>query len=532
MTKFNKILFDQIFCLNTAIKRTLSKKKGKCFAIFIDFERAFPNVPHKKLWNKLFEIGLSGKIIRLMKHLYDSSSTRIRLEHGNTENIDISIGLAQGEVLSPLFFSLYIADIEKILRNSGISGVKVSKQLDLQILLFADDMVVLAESEQQLQRKLNILREYFLSLDLKVNMSKTKVIVFRKGGRLKAGIQFWYGKERVDIVTEYTYLGVIFSQKGVFQKAAESFKKKGVVALASVWNTGFRGKITDWNSKIRLFESISLSCALYASQIWGLRYMDKMEELQMYFFKRLLGVERTVPGYLVRLETASPPFSLRVIKQAIKYWIKLMLMEEERYPRLCLEAMYKEWSDGNYNSTYNWVAQLHLCLQRLGFANFCKMDNIADMYAEIPHILTRIIDMKRQEDISAMHNSKRHSHYIKMWDDEMQPTKYLLLHLPQKHLNIIAQLRLNDGRIVHEKFRHSFDSDTLCGHCNIREEETVQHFLCKCRVFITRDELTGQFDTKNDDWPNLLNPSNREKCILLSEYAQIKLRLRKMMLEM
>ncbi|OXA46657.1 hypothetical protein Fcan01_18839 [Folsomia candida] len=242
-------------------------------------------------------------------------------------------------------------------------------------------------------------------------MSKTKVIVFRKGGRLKAGIQFWYGKERVDIVTEYTYLGVIFSQKGVFQKAAESFKKKGVVALASVWNTGFRGKITDWNSKIRLFESISLSCALYASQIWGLRYMDKMEELQMYFFKRLLGVERTVPGYLVRLETASPPFSLRVIKQAIKYWIKLMLMEEERYPRLCLEAMYKEWSD-------------------------------ADMYAEIPHILTRIIDMKRQEDISAMHNSKRHSHYIKMWDDEMQPTKYLLLHLPQKHLNIIAQLRI------------------------------------------------------------------------------------------
>lgn len=68
-------------------------------------------------------------------------------------------------------------------------------------------------------------------------------------------------------------------------------------------------------------------------------------------------------------------------------------------------------------STYNWVAQLHLCLQRVGFAFFYKMDNIADMYAEIPHILTRVIDMRRQEDTCAMNNSNRHSQYNETWEE-------------------------------------------------------------------------------------------------------------------
>lgn len=58
-------------------------------------------------------------------------------------------------------------------------------------------------------------------------------------------------------------------------------------------------------------------------------------------------------------------------------------------------------------------------------------------------------------------------------------------------------------------------------------------FLCMCRVFMgRRDKLTGQFDPRNGDWSNFLNPCNREKRRLVSECVQIKLRLRRLMLEM
>jgi len=50
-------------------------------------------------------------------------------------------GLAQGEVLSPLLFSLYIHDIEDELKKFGVRGIEISPQLELHILLYADDMV-------------------------------------------------------------------------------------------------------------------------------------------------------------------------------------------------------------------------------------------------------------------------------------------------------------------------------------------------------------------------------------------------------
>ncbi|OXA38446.1 hypothetical protein Fcan01_26781 [Folsomia candida] len=364
---------------------------------------------------------------------------------------------------------------------------------------------------------------------LLVNLSKTKVMVFRKGGRLKAGTKFSYGEESIEIVNEYVYLGVLFSQKGVFQKAAEMFKKKGIVALASVWKTLFQGKVTSWKSKIRLFESISLSCALYAVQIWGLRYVTKLEEMQAYFYKRLLGVERTVPGYLLRLETASPTFLLKVMKHTLAYWVKLICMDEDSYPKICFNALYKAWRDGSFIRQYNWVARLHTSLEKLGYGNFCHLDNIADIMADIPRILTRIIDTTRQEDVCNMQKSKRHGKYALMWDDELKPAKYLNFDLTYKQLSIIAQMRLNDGRVYHEKFRHVFNLQNSCTLCNLGEEETFQHFICACKIYPNRNRMGVHLNLSN--WPQCLRFDNREKCLQLAEFLQLNLRTRRMMIE-
>jgi hypothetical protein len=58
------------------------------------------------------------------------------------------------------------------------------------MLLFADDMVLLAKSPRALQLKINALRKYFEDLGLTINVEKTKVVIFRRGGRIQRGLQF------------------------------------------------------------------------------------------------------------------------------------------------------------------------------------------------------------------------------------------------------------------------------------------------------------------------------------------------------
>jgi hypothetical protein len=82
----------------------------------------------------------------------------------------------QGCVASPLLFTLYIADIVQLLKNSGISGVNLNDLYELHLLLFADDMVLLASSARALQLKINLRKGYFEGLGLKINVAKTKIV--------------------------------------------------------------------------------------------------------------------------------------------------------------------------------------------------------------------------------------------------------------------------------------------------------------------------------------------------------------------
>jgi hypothetical protein len=225
---------DQIFNLNTAIQIGTRNKKN-VFALFIDFQRAFPSIPHKKLWSKLHDLGVSPKMIRTFSIIYSKCNTRIRLDENLSSHIAITEGLMQGCVASPLLFTLYIADIVQLLKNSGISGVNFNDLYELQLLLFADDMVLLASSARALQLKINLLKGYFEGLGLKINVAKTKIVIYRRGGKLPANIAFQFGNEELEIAKKYRYLGIVFSSSCLFRKAAEDAKRKGMMALGSTW---------------------------------------------------------------------------------------------------------------------------------------------------------------------------------------------------------------------------------------------------------------------------------------------------------
>ena len=97
--------------------------------------------------------------------------------------------------------------------------------LKLFVLLYADDTVLFSDNASDLQLQLDIFFEYCSTWKLKVNTSKTKIIIF-SGGRLPQNINFIYDGNALEIVNELTYLGLNFSRTGSFMSAKKILVRK------------------------------------------------------------------------------------------------------------------------------------------------------------------------------------------------------------------------------------------------------------------------------------------------------------------
>ena len=97
--------------------------------------------------------------------------------------------------------------------------------------MFADDLVLLSKSATGLQTCLDNLHNYCSQWDLTVNLTKTKVIVFNKTGKLLQNFHFYYNQQEIEITRRYCYLGIVFNCAGTFVDAIERLVDQSRKAL-------------------------------------------------------------------------------------------------------------------------------------------------------------------------------------------------------------------------------------------------------------------------------------------------------------
>ena len=143
---------------------------------FIDFAKAFDCVDHNKLWKILKDMGIPDHLICLLRHLYAGQEATVRTGHGTTDWFQIGKGARQGCILSPSLFNFYA---EYIMRNAGLeeaqAGIKISGR-NINILRYADDTTLMAESEEELKSLLMKVKEESEKVGLKFNIQKIKIM--------------------------------------------------------------------------------------------------------------------------------------------------------------------------------------------------------------------------------------------------------------------------------------------------------------------------------------------------------------------
>jgi hypothetical protein len=139
--------------------KSLSVKK-RLYCCFVDYTiKAFDSVQRVMLWYKLYHIGVRCKLLQVIKSMYLNVTTCVQVDGFNYFTNEL--GLIQGEVLSPILFSLYVNDCEMAFINSTCSSIPLEvKDLNLFLLMYADDVVIFSESISWLQNMLDTLYEY------------------------------------------------------------------------------------------------------------------------------------------------------------------------------------------------------------------------------------------------------------------------------------------------------------------------------------------------------------------------------------
>ena len=218
--------FDALFKLRCYIVEGLSIPKTPVFAVFVDFSKAFDMVPRNLLLRKLATLHLiRGKILHVIAVILEFNLIQVFDGVSTSEKILQTRGVQQGDSLSPLLFILFISDLPILLREISCH---------LKSLLFADDLVLFSTSKEDIQRALDILCSFCKRNKMEVNLDKTKVLKFRRGGPFKE--VFLYDGNPVQHCSSYNYLGITLQATWCFSKHIKKVRAKAAAASYKIRN--------------------------------------------------------------------------------------------------------------------------------------------------------------------------------------------------------------------------------------------------------------------------------------------------------
>lgn len=350
---------DQIFLLNE-LTGLRTERKLCTYLTFVDVRKAYDRVWRPGLFLKLKEMGLGGKVSNVIEAMFQKVVRTILIDGALGEDFEVHAGVPQGSVLSPYLYAVYINGLHQELRDRGL-GVRAYGRL-VPLLLYADDIVLLARDAQEMKEMHRVLDDYARKWRFEVNHGKTSMVVVGSTGVVAARKQVqelaWtLCGSTISLVEEYKYLGVeMGAERGKWNSMLERrFKLAQVELNLTLWRGGGacglrpRTFVALWQAKCRpLLE--------YGAEVWegdgvSNKWVDKLERLQYTFAKAVLRLKGNPSAVGLRAELGLSLLQSRRQELKLRYWRKLCRADSSRLLSLVFRNRYAEAVAGQAKSS-------------------------------------------------------------------------------------------------------------------------------------------------------------------------------------
>jgi hypothetical protein len=303
----------------------------------------------------------------------------VKCDKGVSNPITSNMGVKQGCVCSPTLFNIYLNDIGGYLdQESGhipeISGKPITH------LLFADDLVIFSLQERELQEKLCALDKYCSDWKLKINLHKTKIIVFNSRINNNTKYMFKIKNTMIEQVQSYTYLGPTFSANGGFKLAMSNLRGKALRAWFKLKQNLCTEHDIPTEVLLRMYNAVSKQINLYASEIWGVSIIDRSKKCNIFhnwdktanltsqikIAKSMLDLPKKATNIGTLSELGQYPIQIEINTNILKFYGRLKNMDQNR-------LVYKAFLEDSRLALKNPKVSLTFAAQSIMYATSGSM---------------------------------------------------------------------------------------------------------------------------------------------------------------
>ena len=433
------------------------------------------------------------------------------------------MGVKQGDCLSPTLFAIFINDLAKEVKDSGVgldlnigsndSNIEITF---LNILLYADDIVLFADNELDLQSLLIIVELWCERWRLEVNLTKTNILHVRGSRKLQSKFMFLFNKRPVPYCTFYKYLGCTINEYLDYNFTAGVQSDSAGRALSSIITKMIKNKGFPYSVYSILYHACVCSISEYGSEVFGFAQYDTTFKLHLRATRAFLGLPKNATsfGLVSELDWLLPQYQTQI--KMIRQFGRIL-----RTPNHRLIYRVFKW-DRHLNSSgaiSTWSDEIRTILYDNDLAPLYDLQQIfpvKDVVSQLKSAMT----IKQQNNVRIECEQKPKLRTFVTFKDYQnlpphvgKPLSFLERKILSKLRLGILPIRLETGRYLRPALP---EGQRLC-YCNNGEVESEFHVLFICHKY---ENLREAWFTKLTKPENFLQITPQDKLKLVLNEAE------------
>ena len=527
---------DHIFVLVTVIRNR--KVLGKdTFLAFVDYKKAFDSVERNCLLFKLAKIGINGKMYQAIAALYSNPRSRVVLNDHETEYFECPIGVKQGDCLSPTLFAIFINDLASEIKDSNIGiDLNIEGGPDIgyifNILLYADDIVCLAESEVDLQDILVIIENWCKKWRLEINLTKTNILHIRNKRKPQSQFTFLFDMRPVPYCKYYKYLGVTINEHLDFKFTMEKLSDSAGRALSAILTKMIKNGGFPYNVYSKLYNACVTSIVDYSGPLTGFDKYDSSMKLHLRAIRAFLGVPKNVcsVGLVSEVDLILPQYRTNILM--VRQYHRMLCMNNSK---LTKQIYLWDRALNESNIVKTWSNEVQDIFEQTNNLAVYSSNTIFDLKSTITNMISSFKIKQKEyliQECGLMPKLRTFNLFKNFQEQPAYVTKPLTFH----HRRMLAKTRLGCLPLRVETGRYTVprlpEHHRTCLVCSVSDQlvnintvelgpvESETHYLFQCEAYSAERAIWFGKMTLPDNFENL--PTETKLKVVLNDQANIK----------
>ena len=198
---------------------------------------------------------------------------------------------------------------------------------------------------------------------------------------------WWHiGNTILEVVSEYSYLGLIYSTKLNKNVMLSRLATRGKIAFCRISNLLNRLNTTSYNILCEMFDAQVQPILLCGSELWSLNVTSTIENVHLFSLKKMLQVPIFTPNVMVYGDSGRYELRIDAVLRSIKYWIRITNMEDSRNVRKVYNMMRY---DGNHQ---NWCGKIKELLIHFNYEDVWDLQQVEQPRVFLNNLKLRVIE--------------------------------------------------------------------------------------------------------------------------------------------